>query len=131
MKKVKLIQCVNAWAAVQGLMEQEWDYASAHALTQLWRVLKPQADFFMEEELKLAERYGKKGKDGQVEFTSRGTFLFQDPNQAGEYNAKRMELGGVEVELDWDEKTLPRPDRIRPVQLEALEGFVRFGGEDA
>ena len=131
MKKVMLIQCVTAWAAIQGLMEQEWDYASAHALTQLGRTLKPQADFFMEEELKLAERYGKKGEDGQVEFTSRGTFLFQDPNRAGEYNAKRMELGSVEVELDWDEKTLPRPERIRPVQLEALEGFVRFGGEDA
>lgn len=131
MKKVKLIQCVNAWAAVQGLMEQEWDYASAHALTQLRGALNPHADFFLEEELKLAERYGKKGEDGQVQFTPRGTFLFQDPDQAGEYNAKRLELGGVEVELDWEERTLPSPERIRPVQLEALEGFVRFGGGDA
>lgn len=124
--KTSLIQCVNAWAAVQGLMEQEWDYPSAHALTQLRRALKPHADFFLEEELKLTERYGKKGEDGQVQFTPRGTFLFHDPNQAGEYNAKRLELGGVEVELDWEERALPCPERVRPVQLEALEGFIRF-----
>lgn len=131
MKKVKLIQCVNAWAAIQGLMEQEWDYASAHALTQLRRALKSHVDFFLEEESKLIEQYGKKGEDGQVRLTSRGTFQLQDPDQARKYNARRLELGGVEVELDWEERDLPCPERVRPVQLEALEGFVRFGGEDA
>lgn len=127
--KVSLIQCANAWAAVQGLMEQEWDYASAHALTQLHRALKPHADFFLAEESKLIEQYGKREKDGRVQLTDRGTFLFKNPGQVGEYNAKRLELGGVAVDLDWGERVLPCPERIRPVQLEALEGFVRFGGE--
>lgn len=128
--KTSLIRCANAWASIHGLMEQEWDYASAHALTQLRRALKPHVDFFIEEESKLIEQYGEKGEDGQVRFTSHGTFLFKDQGQAGAYNAKRLELGGVEVELDWEERVLPCPERVRPVQLEALEGFVRFGGED-
>lgn len=129
--KLELIRCVNAYVAVQGLMEQEWDYPSAHAMTQLRRALKPHADFFLAEEMKLAEQYGRKGEDGQVQFTPRGTFLFRAPDQAGEYNAKRQSLGGVEVNLDWEERTLPRPERIRPVMLEALEGFVKFEEAEA
>lgn len=128
--KTELIRCCNAYMAVLGLARQEWDYPSAYALTRLRRALQPHVDFFVQEEDKLIRQYGKTGEDGQVEYTPKGTFLFQNPNQAGEYNAKRMELGGVEVELDWEERALPRPERVTPVQLEALEGFVQFGGED-
>lgn len=122
----KLVRCVDAFLAVNGLMEQEWDYPSAYALTQLRRALQPHADFFIQEENKLTRQYGQKDREGQVCFTPRGTFLLEDPAQAGEYNAKRQELGAVEVELDWEEKVLPSPERIRPVQIEALEGFIVF-----
>lgn len=129
--KTELIRCCNAYMAVLGLARQEWDYPSAYALTRLRRALQPHVDFFVQEEDKLIRQYGKTGEDGQVEYTPKGTFLLRDPGRAGEYNAKRMELGGVEVELDWEKRALPRPERVTPVQLEALEGFVRFGGEDA
>lgn len=124
--KTELIRCCAAYLAVQGLMEQEWDYPSAYALTRLRRALQPHVDFFIQEENKLIRQYGKTGEDGQVEYTPNGTFLFRDPTQAGMYNAKRLELGGVEVELDWEERALPRPEQIRPVQLEALEKIIRF-----
>lgn len=127
--KCKLIQCVDAYMAANGLMELEWDYPSAYALTRLRRTLQPHVDFYVQEENKLARQYGQKDREGQVCFTSRGTFLFEDPAQGKEYNAKRLELGAVEVELDWEETVLPQPERIRPVQIEALEGFVRFAGE--
>lgn len=125
MKKT-LIQCVDAYMAANGLMELEWDYSSAYQITRLRRALQPHADFFIQEENKLTRQYGQKDREGQVCFTPRGTFLLEDPAQAGEYNAKRQELGAVEVELDWEEKVLSSPERIRPVQIEALEGFVRF-----
>lgn len=128
MKKM-LIECVDAYLAANGLMEVEWDYPSAYALTRLRRALQPHADFFIQEENKLTRQYGQKDREGQVCFTQRGTFLFEDPAQAGEYNAKRQALGAVEVELDWEEKALPSPERIRPAQIEALEGFIRFSGE--
>lgn len=127
--ETKLIRCVNAYMAVNGLMEVEWDYPSAYILTQLRRALQPHADFFIQEENKLIRQYGQKDREGQVCFTQRGTFLFEDPAQAEEYNAKRQELGAVEVELDWGERSLPCPERIRPTQIEALEGFIRFAGE--
>jgi len=124
--KTKLIRCVDAYLAVNGLMGQEWDYPSAYALTQLRRALQPHADFYIQEENKLTRQYGKQDGEGKVCFTPRGTFLFQDPAQAGEYEARRRELGTVEVELGWEERTLPHPERIRPAQLEALEGLLRF-----
>lgn len=126
--KTILIRCVTAYAAVSGLMEQEWDYAAAYALTRLRRTLQPHVDFFLQEEGKLVRQYGKKDEEGKVCLTERGTFLFQEPGHAEAYNEKRMALGGVEVELDWSPQTLPRPERIRPAQLEALEGFISFEG---
>lgn len=128
----ELIRCVNAAMAVNGLMEREWDYESAYALARLRRTLQPHVDFFVQEEYKLTQQYGKKDGEGQVSFTQRGTFLLQDPAQAAAYSAKRQELGSVGVELDWEERTLPRPERIKPVQIEGLDGFIRFeGGEEA
>ncbi|WP_299965873.1 hypothetical protein [uncultured Oscillibacter sp.] len=129
--KTTLIRCVTAYAAVCGLMEQEWDYESAYALTQLRRALQGPVDFFLREEGKLVDRYGKKDRKGNVCLTERGGFLFWDPAQAGEYQEKRMELGGVETQAEWTPQTLPRPERIRPAQLEALEGFISFEGGGA
>lgn len=112
--------------AVNGLMEHEWDYPSAYTLTRLRQALQPHADFFIREEDKLVWQYGKKDGEGQVCFTRRGTFLYEDPDQAAEYNAKRLELGAVEVDLEWEETVLPQPERIRPMQIEALAGLVKF-----
>lgn len=129
--KTELVKCTAAYMAVNGLMGQEWDYPSAYALTRLQRALQPHADFFIREEDKLVRQYGKKDGEGQVCFTQRGTFLYEDPDQAAEYNAKRLELGAVEVDLEWEETTLPQPERIRPMQIEALEGLIRFEDREA
>ena len=124
--KTELAKCTAAYMAVNGLMEHEWDYPSAYTLTRLRRALQPHADFFIREEDKLVRQYGKKDGEGQVCFTRRGTFLYEDPDQAAEYNAKRLELGAVEVDLEWEETVLPQPERIRPMQIVALAGLVKF-----
>ena len=125
-----LIQCVNAYMATAYLMEKEWDYETAYTLARLKRALQPHVDFFTQEEQKLIQEYGAKDEKGRVVFTERGTFNFTDPESAPEYNSRRFKLGQVQVELEWKTKTLPRPERIKPVHLEALEGFIDFGGEE-
>ena len=125
-----LIQCVNAYMATAYLMEKEWDYKTAYALAELKRALQPHVDFFIQEEQKLIQEYGKKDEKGHVAFTEKGTFQFASAEDAPKYNAKRFELGQVPVEMKWKVKKLPRPERIKPVHLEALEGFIDFGGED-
>lgn len=125
-----LIQCVNAYMATVYLMEKEWDYKTAYTLAELKRALQPHVDFFIQEEQKLIQEYGKKDEKGHVAFTEKGTFRFASAEDAPKYNAKRFELGQVPVEMKWKVKKLPRPERIKPVHLEALEGFIDFGGED-
>ena len=128
--KTTLIRCVQARIAVDELERQEWDYAAAYALMRLKKALQPAVEFYVQEENRLTQEYGQTDEHGKVAFTERGTFRFKDPALAPEYNARRMELAGVETELDWEPAELPQPQKIRPVHLEALEGFVRFGGED-
>lgn len=125
-----LIECVNAYAATVYLAEKEWDYKTAYALAELKRALQPHVDFFIKEEQKLIQEYGRKGEDGTVELTEKGTFRFAAAEDAQKYNAKRNELGLVPVKTEWEVRKLPRPERIKPIHLEALRGFIDFGGGD-
>lgn len=82
-------------------------------------------------QLKLTQEFGQLDEKGNVAFTERGTFLFKDPADAPEYNTRRFELANVETEIDWKPAALPEPQKIKPIYLEALEGFIRFGGDGA
>lgn len=128
--KKYLIQCVNAYAALQPLMDQEWDYKTAHALMMLKRRLQPHASFFSQEEMKLAEEFAEKDEDGKIQWKGTGRFAFQDPSRSQEYAGRRMELGMVEVQEAWNPIRASVPASIKPAQLEALEGFIEFYEEE-
>lgn len=125
---MKLIQCVNAYAAVISLMEREWDYETAYGLMILKRNLQPHADFFSKEEMKLVEKFAKKDGNGNIEWSRPGSFIFRDPKDSGEYMRSRNELGAIEVKEKFCPLNLPRPETIKPIYLEALEDFVEFEG---
>lgn len=129
--KTTLIRCVNACMAVNYLSQMEWDYKTAFTLARLRRALQPSVDFYIREENKLTQEFGQLDEKGNVAFTERGTFLFKDPADAPEYNTRRFELANVGTEIDWKPAALPEPQKIKPIHLEALEGFIRFGGDDA
>ncbi len=116
---MKLIDCVAAYRAVNEMMDQEQDYQTAHALLTLKRALAPHADFCAREELKLVNQYAKKDENGIV--WGKVGFVFDDPEQAGEYDRKRGELLGVDVNV---EKVRLNLKTVTPAQLEALEGFM-------
>ena len=44
---------------------------------------------------------------------------------------KRLLSVILETEIDWKPAALPEPQKIKPIHLEALEGFIRFGGDGA
>ena len=129
--KTTLIRCVNACMAVNYLSQMEWDYKTAFTLTRLRRALQPSVDFYIREENKLTQEFGQLDEKGNVAFTERGTFLFKDPADAPEYNTRRFELANVETEIDWKPAAHPEPQKIKPIHLEELEGFIRFGGDGA
>lgn len=121
-----LIQCVNAYTAVLAMSQQEQEYKTAYALMTLKRKLQPHVDFFTGEEMKLVEQYSVKDGKGKTVLNERGNFTFQDPEKAEEYARRRTELGMVEVNEDFPILYVPAPKAIRPVHLEALEGFMEF-----
>jgi hypothetical protein len=126
-----LIQCVNAYTAMQALMNREMDYQTAYAVVALKRELKDAVAFYREEEYKLVETYAARDDKGQIIRKSDGRFVLQDPMAAEEYSKKRQALGMVEVQKEFTRMRVPEPERIEPAILEALEGFLVFGGEES
>ena len=122
-----LMQCVEAYGAVLGMMQQERDYVTAHALLTLKRKLEPHCSFFAKEEMKLEKEFAQLDERGEVQFTERGTFRFRAPELAKAYAERRTELGTVEVQEEFPALRVPPPEKITPAQLEALEPFVQFG----
>lgn len=127
-----LIKCVTAYAAVLQLMQRDWDYETAHALIVLKGKLQPHTDFFTKEEMKLVEEFAVRNDKGDIAWNENGTFTFAQPERAKEYNERRAQLGSVEVQESFTALRVPKPASIKPVQLEALQGFIDFdGGGDA
>lgn len=82
-----------------------------------------------DEELKLAEKYAEKDEKGNIKWTERGTFHYRDADAAAGYQRERRALGMTQVEDDFTVQHAPVPEKITPMQLEALEKFIVFGGE--
>ena len=128
-----LIECVNAYMAVQALMEVECDYRTAHALVVLKKRLLPHVEFFSAEEMKLVEAYAARGEDGKVKMDG-SRFVFAPGADTAAYARRRAELGTVEVEEEFPVLHAPLPPKVKPVHIEALEKFIEFqvdGGEGA
>lgn len=124
-----LLQCVNAYVAVQGMMDKEWDYRTAHALVMLRRELQPHVSYYQQQELRLVDAYAARDQQGKIRWTAEGKFLFRDPKQAEEFGEKRRELGLVEMQEEFKVRKVPAPGMIQPAVLEALEGFLEFEEE--
>lgn len=119
-----LIQAVNAYAAVLALMDQELPFQDAYKVSQLKRELQPHAEFFSKKENELVNRCAERNEKGVV-WTGPGKFKLRAGAEA-EYREKRMELCAVEVEEQIQEIEIGKPEKIRPVHIEALDGFVIF-----
>jgi len=125
-----LIEAVAAYTAAMQMMEREMDYATAHALLLLKKRLQPHAEFYAERELELARSYGAKDDEGRVQTDELGRFTFRDEEAGREHNRRKLELGSVELQENWEKLRAPRPERISPAVLEALSAFIVFTEEE-
>lgn len=128
---MRLIQCVNAYTAIVALSEKECDYRTAHVLVMLKRRLQPHVDFFAKEEMELVEQFAVKDDNGKIVMNEHRNFTFADPARSGEYAKLRSDLGMIDIQEQFTPLRAPMPSSIRPVHLEALEGFIEFedGGD--
>lgn len=124
-----LIQCVTAYRAVTQQMEVECSYQTAYALLMLKKALQPHIDFFTQQEAALVDKYGAKNERGRVDIKN-GTFQLAEGVSHETYEAARIELCGVEVDMEWTPRKVKAPSAIKPVNLEALSDFLEFEGGD-
>lgn len=127
---MELLRCVTAYMAAEELGKKEWDFKTAYVLHELKRELKPHVEFFMGKERELVETYGKKDENGKVRLSAGGSFEAKNDEAAAEYERKRKELGALKTGVEWKERKVRAPERIKPVFLEALEGFIHFEEEE-
>lgn len=121
-----MMQCVNAYMAVQTLMDREMDYQTAYALVCLKKQLQGPVEFFQKEERRLMQEYAARDEQGGIVWKEDGRFTLRDNLAAEEYKRKRRELGMVEVQKEFIRLRIREPEKIRPVILEALEEFLIF-----
>ena len=119
-----IIKVVNAYAALLALMDQELPYKDACKIATLKRKLQPHAEFFSKKESELVKTYAETNEKGIV-WTGKGKFRLR-PGAEEEYTRRRLELCAVEVEEEFQEIEIQMPEKIRPIHIEALEGFVKF-----
>ena len=124
-----LIEYANAYLAAVQLQQKEMDYQTAFAVMMVKKQLQSHVEFLQNEELKLAEKYAEKDEKGNIKWTERGTFPYRDADAAAGYQRERRALGMTQVEDDFTVQHAPVPEKITPMQLEALEKFIVFGGE--
>ena len=112
-----LIECANAYLAAVQLQQKEMDYQTAFAVMMVKKQLQSHVEFLQNEE------------KGNIKWTERGTFPYRDADAAAGYQRERRALGMTQVEDDFTVQHAPVPEKITPMQLEALEKFIVFGGE--
>ncbi len=123
-----LIECTSAYLAATQMQQKEMDYQTAYALLKLKKSLQTQVDFYQGEEMKLVEKYAKKDENGKVQWSEGDKFSFDDTEKAKEFYEQRKKLCMTQVD-DVEPVKAPKPDKISPAQLEALEKFIHFGEE--
>lgn len=126
---MKLLECVNAYLALETLMKKETDFASAYALAGLKRRLEPHADFYAKKEMELVRAFSRKDDKGEPVFVRPGEVTFESEESGKEFHRRREELAGVEVDEVFPTAEVQGPDRIAPEVIFALEGLVTFRKE--
>ncbi len=124
-----LLQAVTAYVALGELSKQEFSFRDAYALFGIREKLRLHAEFYAQEELKLAARYGKTDESGKLILNGNNTFDFKDKEGARSYNEKKRELACMEIKEPDFPVEIAAPSKISPYALEALALFVRFKEE--
>jgi len=123
-----LIKIMNAWNALERLMQQSNSYKMAYSLTKIKKELESNVDFYRDKERELIETYAERDENGDVVISDKGEFRVADAN-ISEFVSKHNELNSVEVDIE-PYKIDDCPQTISGADLEALEGIIEFKEPD-
>lgn len=126
---MKLIKVINAYFAVCQLMDREYDGKLSYALYKTKSRLASDYSFFSGKEHELANKYGKVDENNVV-IIENGVVAFENENAKKAFDNDKKALFMLDVDYEYKPITSQLPDKIEGVFIEALEGFIDFGGID-
>lgn len=116
--KTTLYKAIMAYNAIAELENEKTDFSTAHALIMAKKALEPHAQFYIQSERTIVEKYALPSEDGS-KVSQAGKFRLPAENAAA-YTAEKAELNGVEVDIDLNPRRLKSVPDLKPSTLEAL-----------
>lgn len=138
---MKLLKIVNAHMALGVLSAVQLPAATAYAVYKLKRGLEADVQFFKNEEIKIANKYGAKTKNGTLDIRG-GRLMMMGETEAerkanlAAYTDERGKLCALEPCETAERRAIPvikipADVKLAPEIFEALEGFAVLEVEDA
>lgn len=127
MIKTTINEILNATPVLRELAVKPFKGAMTFKIARLIRELDKETALFEESRSKLAEKYGVRNEDGELDISAEGNIKLQE-DKINECNEELSNLLLTEVEINADALPVNAFDDIEifPVQAIALDAFIEY-----
>lgn len=127
MIKTTINEILNVTPVLRELAVKPFKGAMTFKIARLIRELDKETTLFEESRTKLAEKYGVRNENGELDVSEEGTIKLQE-DRINECNEELTNLLLTEVEINADVLPASAFDEIEisPVQAIALENFIEY-----
>ena len=127
MIKTTINEILNVTPVLRELAVKPFKGVTTFKIARLIRELDKETTLFEESRAKLAEKYGVRNENGELDVSEEGTIKLQE-DRINECNEELTNLLLTEVEINADALPATAFDEIEisPVQAIALESFIEY-----
>lgn len=127
MIKTTINEILNVTPVLRELAVKPFKGAMTFKIARLIRELDKETALFEESRSKLADKYGVRNENGELDVSEEGTIKLQD-DKISECNEELTNLLLTEVEINADALPASAFDEIEisPIQAIALESFIEY-----
>lgn len=127
MIKTTINEILNVTPVLRELSTKPFKGAMTFKIARLIRELDKETALFEESRTKLAEKYGVRNENGELDVSEEGTIKLQE-DRINECNEELTNLLLTEVEINADVLPATAFDEIEisPIQAIALENFIEY-----
>lgn len=130
---MKLDKIIEAYKALDGVRRLKLPYPKARAIKKLYDTVLPEVEFYSQEEQKLCLQYALKDDNGQPVVVDGNRIKFAAEAEAQAYLSEINRLNNLDVPIEAEPICIIDAEMsnqcISAADIEALSGFIVFGGE--
>lgn len=130
---MKLDKIIEAYKALNGVRRLKLPYPKARAIKKLYDTVLPEVEFYSQEEQKLCLQHALKDDNGQPIVVNGNRIKFAAEADAQAYLSEINRLNNLDVPIEAEPICITDEEVsnqcISAADIEALSGFIVFGGE--